>query len=106
MVAEDATTMEEAQAAVSAESVKASAAKEEVLAVAVSEAVAREAAVSDQEVQPREKADLAEEAKPEVHQHLSVKADFHRNAHQEDLTHQDHLMRQEKEGQEKANSYC
>lgn len=103
-VAADVTITAEARVEVSVASVKALAAKEEVQAVAVSEAEAKEAAVSDQELQHPEKADLAEEVKPEVPQHQSVKADFHPSVHLEDRTRQDQLMPQKKEGQERANT--
>ena len=118
-MAEDAITTGEAQVAVSAANEKALVA-EEVLLAAVSdptEVQHLEAADSDQEKKVvltvlLAKADLVAEAKPEVHQHQDVKADFHQNAHHEDqkipqTERQDvlkvHRMHQEKEDQEKAN---
>jgi len=121
-VAEDVTTMAEAQAADLVEKEKASAEKEKVLAAVfeVTGIQLQEVADSVREVQLREKAVLAEEANQEAPQLQNAKADFHLNAHQEDRKRQDrkalqrehhdvlkaHLTRQEKEGQEKANTYC
>lgn len=127
-VAEDVITTEEVPVAVSVVKEKASVA-EEVLVVAVSEATEvqlQEAADSDQEkkvvfqTEHHVKAVLAEEANQEVQLHQDVKVDFHPIALQEDLTLQEqkvsqtehhavlkvHRMLQEKEDQEKANTFC
>lgn len=97
MVAEDATTMEEAQAAVSAENARVSVENVKVLAVSVEE-------VQVVSVEDLKAAALAEEAKAEaVRQRRDAKADSHLTALQDAP---EVLMLQEKEDQEEANTYC
>ena len=109
MVAEDVTITEEVPEVLEAK---------EVLAVAVSEVKEvqhQEAeALEAREVQRREKVDLAEEVNPEDHRHQDAKEDSHQTERLERVIFQAELQDvqkvlltdQEKEDQEKANTFC
>ena len=108
MVAEDVTITEEALVVLEAK---------EVLAVVSEEREVQhlEAVVSEaKEVQRREKVDLEEEVNPEGHRHQDAKEDSHQTERLERVIFQAelqdvqrvHLTDQEKEDQEKANTFC
>ena len=108
MVAEDVTITEEAPEVLE---------EKEVLAVVSEEKEVQhqEVEVSEaREVQHQEKVDLEEEVNPEGHRHQDAKEDSHQTERLERVIFQAelqdvqrvHLTDQEKEDQEKANTFC
>lgn len=108
MVAEDVTITEEAPEVLEAKEVLVAVSEEkevQLLEAEVLEAI---------EVQLQEKVDLEEEVNPEDHRHQDAKEDSHQTERQERVIFQAELQGvqkvlltdQEKEDQEKANTFC
>lgn len=108
MVAEDVTITEEVPEVLEVKEVQAEVS--EGIEVQLLEAEVLEAI----EVQLQEKVDLEEEVSPEGHRHQDAKEDSHQTERQEQVIFQAerqgvqkvHLTDQEKEDQEKANTFC
>lgn len=108
MVAEDVTITEEAPEVLEA--------KEVLVAVSEEKEVQHQEAevLEAREVQLQEKVDLEEEVNPEDHRHQDAKEDFPQTERQEPVIFQVELQGvqkvlltdQEKEDQEKANTFC